>query len=82
MVERRCQRSLTPNTRALSLLAVSGLLVVLATGISASQLLFGSSQYYISIGYRDKSLPSFLFLQEMCKYVESDSSLTAASGQL
>ena len=42
-------------------LVVSGLLEVLVVAISASQLLVGSSQYYISIGYRDKSLSNFLF---------------------
>ena len=34
-----------------------------------------TSQYYISIGYYNKSLPNFLFLQEICQYVESNSSL-------
>ena len=37
-----------------------------------SQLLVGLSQYYISTGYCDKSLPSFLFLQEIYNYTESD----------
>ena len=50
---------------------VSGSLVMLSIAISASQLLVGSSQDYISIGCRDKSLPNFLFLQEMRNYVES-----------
>ena len=45
-------------------------LVVLPIAISASQLLDGSSQYYISIGYHDKSL------------VESNSTLTAVAAGL
>ena len=51
-------------------LAVSSLLAVF------SHFLVGSSQYYFSVGYRDKF--SFMFLQVILKYAESNNTALSA----
>ena len=71
-----------PNADPSSSQEVNGAVSIVST--SQLSIAFGQSitGYYISTGYCNMSLPSFLLLQQICNYAESNSSLTDVSARL